>query len=100
MHVHFKTGWTEALLAVIVARDHWDSVPILLPCSLTGDCQDCFKERKAVGKIIIMSTNPGVHSWGEHIPDNYFYVNKDKYTYLGGMDSLGSLFSDTIDIME
>lgn len=44
--------------------------------------------------------NPGVHSWEEWIPDNYLYVNKGKYTYLGGMDSLGSLLSDSADTVE
>lgn len=105
MHVQFKAGWTEASLAVSVSRDHWDRVPTaplfcVLPCSLPVGCQDCFKERKVVGKIIFMSTNPGMHSWEERIPDNYFNVNKGKYTYLGGMDSLGSLLSATIDTME
>lgn len=100
MHVQFKTGWTGPFLAVIVARDHWDRVPIPLPCSLTVGCQDYFKERKEVGKIMFMSTNPGVHPWEEWIPDNYLYVSKGKYPHLGGMDSLGSLLSSSIDTME
>lgn len=100
MHVQFKTGMIESFLAVIVARDHWERVPILLPCSLTVGCQDCFRERREVGKIIFMSTNPGVYPWEERIPDNYLCVNKGKYTYLGGMDSLGSLLSDSADTVE
>lgn len=40
MQVKFRTSQAEALLTLIIVREHWDSISSLLPCSLPSDPRD------------------------------------------------------------
>lgn len=86
MQVQFKTGQTEALLAVIIARNHSGWVPPSAALLSAKWLQRphfiyWFKERKEVRNVMLMFTKPDVHSWEEWTPDNCMLIRPSTHAW-------------------
>jgi len=70
-HIQFRTGQTEALLIIIIVREHLDNFSPFAPCSRPSDYRDLYttsEKNKELNKT------------------NHFHVNEARYRSPWGME--------------
>lgn len=82
MQVRFRTSQAEALLTLIIVREHWDSIAPLLPCSLPSDPRD--------------PTYIQFQKKGRGEKPQSFQRQQSQVSTPGGTDSLSSLLTATL----